>query len=366
MPIPPLSRWHGPGRWAGARLTPTTLAAVTLIWAAAPAAAQSLRGRVVDGQTDVPVTNARVALVDSAGTVLAEVLSDDGGLFVLDRVPGGEHRLLVEAFGYQAVADRRIRRAELPLFLEVRVDPEPVGADGIAVTVRARASHWRNKTQFITGKVLDARTGDPIEAMDVLVRDVRDEPVGRTLSDEDGRFGLAVDQPGLYRVAVARFGYDSTATATLAVAPDQNLYVELQVQPAALGLDPIRVTAPRVLPFLESTGFYARQRRGHGHFFGPGDLERIPGAFPSHILRRVPGISVTRGRIRMRGVTGFMGQDCSPKIILDWMQVRGMRLDDIVRAYEIDAIEVYKGPATVPPQWRDAATCGVIAVWTKH
>lgn len=340
-----------------------TLAAACV---AGPAAAQSLRGRVVDIQAGVPVTSARVALVDPAGEVVSEVLSDRDGLFILKNVPDGEHRLRVEAFGYAGIADRPVQAAELPLFLEIRVDPDPLEADGIAVSVRPRESYWRNKTQVITGKVLDARTGDPIEAMDVIVRDLNGEPVGRTLSDEDGRFGTVVEQPGLYRVAVARFGYDSTATANLAVSPEQNLYVELRVQPAALGLDPITVTAPRVLPYLESTGFYDRERRGFGSFLGPRDLERIPGAFPSQLLRRVAGVTVTRGRIYMRGQTGFMGGPCSPEIILDYMTLRGTSLDDVVRAYDIEAIEVYKGPASVPPQWRDAATCGVIVVWTKH
>lgn len=349
------------------RLSPaSSLLVLIACLLAAPGAAQSLRGRVVDVQADVPVASARVALLDSVGTVLADVLSDPDGLFILDNVPDGEHRLRVDAFGYGAVADRRIRSTELPLFVEIRVDPAPLETVGITVSVQPRESYWRNKVQIITGKVLDARTDDPIEAMDVIVRDLSGEPVGRTLSDEDGRFGVAVGQPGLYRVAVARFGYDSTATANLAVSPEQNLYVELRVQPAALGLDPITVTAPRVLPYLESTGFYDRERRGFGSFLGPSDLKRIPGAFPSQLLRRVAGVTVTRGRIYMRGQTSFMGGPCSPKIVLDYMTLRGTNLDDVVRTYDIEAMEVYKGPAAVPPQWRDAGTCGVIVVWTKH
>lgn len=347
----------GPTPWTG-----LVLAVVMLAWSG-PTAGQSLRGRVVDVRTDVPVADARVVLADREGSPVMEAVSDDNGLFILYDIPAGEYRVAVEAFGYSATAERTVRTDELPLFVEIQVRPAPLETEGIAVRVRPRESYWRNKVQIITGKVLDARTDDPIEAMDVIVRNLAGESVGRTLSDEEGRFGLRVDQPGLYRVAVSRFGYDSTATANLAVSPEQNLYVEVRVQPAAFGLDPITVTAPRMLPYLESTGFYERQKRGLGSFLGPKDLARIPGAFPTQYLRRVAGLSVTRGQIRIRGVT--MGS-CSPKIVLDYMEVRGVRLDDIVRANEIEAIEVYKGPATVPPQWRDAATCGVIAVWTKH
>lgn len=68
----------------------------------------------------------------------------------------------------------------------------------------------------------------------------------------------------------------------------------------------------------------------------------------------------------MRGITGFMGAPCRPTIVLDGMFMRGIALDDLVHANDIEALEVYKGPSTVPPQWRSAAVCGVIAVWTKH
>ena len=254
-----------------------------------------------------------------------------------------------------------------PLLLRVLVEPAPLAVGGLRVKVERRSSHLTDRRQVISGRVLDAQNDEPVEAMDVVVRNVRGERVGRILTDADGRFFTIVDQAGLYRLAVSRFGYDSTATADVAVSPGQDLYVELRVQPMALGMAPIRVTAPRVIPYIESTGFYSRMKSGQGDYFTADDLQRFPGAFPSHFLRRIPGITVSaRGHIQIRGVSSLTGGGCRPRVILDGMPLTNANLDDLVPLSFIDGMEVYKGPATVPPQWRDNATCGVIAVWTRH
>lgn len=351
------------------RCSPGLLVVLTVIvWLLAPSPllAQSVSGRVLDARSDTPVPAAAVMLIDHEGATAANTRTDDSGRFHLEAVPAGRYRLRVGALGYRATAGDEIELRGSPALVRVLVEPAAIETEGITVRVERLAARFRQR-QVISGRVLDATNSEPIEGMDVLVRDVRGEDVDRTLSDQDGRFFVMVQRAGLYRLAVARFGYDSTATADVAVAPDQDLYLELLVQPAAVGLDPIRVTAPRTVPYLESTGFYGRMRRGHGSFFSPRDLERMPGAFPTQFLRRVAGLLVNHdGSITLRGVISFMGGPCSPTIVVDGMILRDTKLDDVVLMSSIDAMEVYKGPAAVPSQWRAAGVCGVIAVWTKH
>ena len=224
--------------------------------------------------------------------------------------------------------------------------------------------------QVIAGLVLDATTGEPIPAMDVVVRNVRQEILGRTISGDDGRFWVSVPDPGLYRLTVSGLGYDSTGVAEVAVTRGQNLYVELRVEPRAIGLGGITVTAPRTVPWLLASGFYDRQQRGFGHFIGPKDLERVPGSVPSQILRRVPGIRVLMGgRIVIRGGEGLMGGGCHPRVLVDGVAVRigaDDSLDDYIPLQWIEGIEVYKSAPSIPAHWRAHNVCGLIAIWTSH
>jgi 5-hydroxyisourate hydrolase-like protein (transthyretin family) len=343
------------------------IAASALAIAAAVVDAQSVRGRVLDAASDTPIRGAAVALVDADGGVVGATQTDDEGRFVVDGAPVGSYELRLEALGYEATGGERVEVGAGPVLIRVLVEPAPVETEGIVVRVQRQPSHLRARRQVISGKVLDARSDDPVSAMSVVVRDVDEEKVGQTLTDEDGRFFVIVEDPGLYHLSVARMGYDDDAAAGVAVSPGQDLYLELRVQPRAFGMEPITVTAPRVLPYLEANGFYDRMKRGHGSFIGPRDMDRFPASFPTQLLRRIPGVSVTpRGRVAMRGAGSLGGPGCTPRIILDGMGISGGSIDDLVPLAFIDAMEVYRGAATVPPRWRSHATCGVIVIWTKH
>jgi hypothetical protein len=249
--------------------------------------------------------------------------------------------------------------------------PRPTaGAALLAALALVCATGWaaRAPAQTIAGHLLDAETGDPIPAMDVLLRDVRGDRIQRALSDGEGRFWFAVDDPGMYRVAVARLGYDSTATAELGVARDQDVFIEIRVRPVAVGAEPITVRARREVPYLELQGFYGRRRRGMGSFIPPEEVGRIPGRPVTAILRRVAGVRVTDGAVQIRG-TGSVSLACTPLVVIDDYPVHDVSrtsIDDLVPPGDAEAIEIYRGPATVPPRWRGRAPCGVVAIWTKH
>lgn len=255
---------------------------------------------------------------------------------------------------------------KLPLRASRRGSTAPLAALALACGVLAAPADAAG--QLISGLVTDAERDEPIPAMDVLLRDVRGEIIDRAISDTDGRFWFSVGAPGLYRVAVSRIGYDSTATAELGLGREQNVFVEIRVRPVAVGAAPITVTARRDVPYLELQGFYDRMRRGMGSFIPPEEVNRIPGRQVSSVLRRVAGVQVSDGRIGIRG-TGSISLSCTPLLVIDQYPVRDvgdLSLDDLVPPGDAEAIEVYKGPATVPPRWRGMAPCGVVVIWTKH
>lgn len=260
---------------------------------------------------------------------------------------------------------RIVRAALLPALIAAAfLAPGPLIAQR---TEPGRAPGAPLRGLAIAGLVLDAQTMEPLAGADVIVENVRGERVFRTMSGDEGRFLAVVEGPGLYSLRLVRLGYDSTTAVQVAVSPGQDLFVEIRANPAAVGLDPITVSAPRVVPFLVASGFYERQRRGLGSYLDRDDLERMRGLQPTQALIRIPGLYVQgNGRILMRGGAGSFSLTCSPTVYVDGMMLRDEKLDDLIPMMFIEAIEVYKGPATVPPQWRGISTCGVIVIWSRR
>ena len=106
-------------------------------------AAQAVRGRVVDLALHAPVAGAEVVVTDTSGTLVRRALTDVDGTFQLDRVPIGLLTLQVSALGYAATADRLVPFDGQSLFLEIGLNPAPVGTDGIVVSVTPQKPHLR-------------------------------------------------------------------------------------------------------------------------------------------------------------------------------------------------------------------------------
>ncbi len=353
---------------------PFALGLVGLVMATTSLAAQepSVQGRVIDARTRSPVAGALVELarVDEtdpagAGVVVARVLTDDDGRFTFVALPTGRYWLGVEALGYSAEAERVLEYTGEAVRVDVAVAPSPLETEGIDVVV-TRPAVVAEETQIISGLILDAESEDPLAELSVSLRTVRGELLGWTTSDADGHFVFAVAEPGLYRLGFTALGYDSTATASVAVARGQDVYVELRAEPTPFGLGEIRVTAPRDLPRLEAVGFYQRRELGRGDFYEPREVREIPAQLTSQLLRQLEGVSVVPGPgIRVWGTTRL----CAPDMYLDGLRMGAVEVERLILKRRILAVEVYKRIHEIPQQWRGinglSPTCGVIAIWTK-
>ncbi len=216
-------------------------------------------------------------------------------------------------------------------------------------------------TLDIFGAVVDARTGDPVPEMEVVVRTPDGGRVYRTLASAKGRFRVTVDSAGRYVIATTRLGYRGVATTEVDVEPGQDLYVELEVEPEALGVEPIRVTVTARSPYLVAEGFYERMERGWGRYIEREAIERAPTFEPTGVLRGVPQVRTGGGNVWIRR--------CGPegtRLLIDGMEIDTgeIPLDAILDKDQVAAIEVYDAPETVPVDLRRHQTCGVIAIWT--
>lgn len=95
-------------------------------------------GRVTDRVTELPVPSAGVALIDTAGTVKGQAVTDQDGLFAANVQDHGNYTVQVVAMGYVASGDDTADFAGDRIFLEIGLQPAPVEAEGIVVEVESR------------------------------------------------------------------------------------------------------------------------------------------------------------------------------------------------------------------------------------
>lgn len=233
----------------------------------------------------------------------------------------------------------------------------------------------------------DATTQAPLAG--VLVR-VNDEWSG--LTDPAGVVRLARIPPGQTSLAVRRLGYHPRSMPLEVIAPVTSVTILLEPDPVQLA--EVRAQGHALLLHPQAQAFYQRMRMGNGYFITRADIEEQKPRKISHLLERVPNLewteisSVASGHTIVRSRrAGRASKRCKMHIYVDGVfdapasgfsaaqSMAGSEddavspLDNIDAAFdvnEIEAIEVYPG-ANVPAQFgRGGATCGVIALWTRH
>lgn len=119
-----------------ARLRPGACALLCALLAAPGSAfGQRLTGSVADATTREPITLALVALVDSAGAVLQQVLTNETGRFVMTPRGAGRVRLRIERIGYASAYEPFFdldpdTARDFPILIHV----QPITLEGITVS----------------------------------------------------------------------------------------------------------------------------------------------------------------------------------------------------------------------------------------
>lgn len=89
----------------------------------------------------------------------------------------------------------------------------------------------------LSGLVVSAGDGTPVDGALVSLVDLDDSVFGETLSDVGGAFSLPAPPTGAYRIRVARIGYESWTSDTIRITPAQVLHtlrLEISVRPIPL------------------------------------------------------------------------------------------------------------------------------------
>ena len=357
------------------RLSLARSAVLAALLCAAPAAAQTVEGRVTESSAQQAVAGAQVRLVDEAGAEAASAVTDASGAFRLRAPAPGEYRLRADRVGLRSTVTRPLALGPgETVAVEVRMSAEPVVLDTAVADARRR--------QGIFGRVVDDQTGAPIPGARVTLLDSRELRAGRVEADSAGWFHLRVSAAGGYFLRAEREGYQRATAHRITVMPDDTVQVELRLSTRSVLLAPLTVVAAsrQVVRDHQLAGFeWRREKQPFGRYLGPEDMERIKPFYASDVMQQVPFVYVEPipgapfdrlitlpARGRGLGAT----TRCVPNLYVDGRRTNlraGLTLDHLVIGSSVAAVEVYTSPSAAPGEFPplDDPYCGVVVIWTR-
>jgi hypothetical protein len=213
--------------------------------------------------------------------------------------------------------------------------------------------------QSVTGRVVDAATGDPVPQARVQAAPTAEAAarVASAITDRSGHFRLSLE-PGTWDLTVESVGYETVHTTGLHVAVDEVVTLEIRVGPRPVALEPLVVTGRRAYP-ARSRPFYDRMafNQGRGRFIDRQEIERYPPAVPIDMWHQTrPSIAFRRCVTTAVFVDGV---PVPPEFLSDY----SLRLEDL------EGVEIYRSKGTVPHELSVASItpypdCAVV-YWTR-
>ena len=193
-----------------------------------------------------------------------------------------------------------------------------------------------------------------------------------TRTNDSGGFRLQGLPLGIVNVTARRLGF-APASFDLKMREGQRdslvltLTMLAQSLPGVVAIDEEMARSQRLL-----AGFWARRSQGFGHYLTREEIVQRDAHEFTELVRMIPSVSV---QIRSgRPVVRFprFGQsalrsDCPPLYWVDGQRLENASPDEFP-PNDIEAMEVYAGAATIPPQFAprmSSYTCGVIVIWTR-
>lgn len=239
--------------------------------------------------------------------------------------------------------------------------------------------------QTIRGVLMDADTDRPIDLGLVMMFTVEGDSVTQTITNPEGYFTLTSPEPGSFLLLAGALGYKETPAGVFDLGEDGEMTVEYRIAPEPLPIDEIVVNLSR--PVLEHklvrNGFVRRYQRGLGHFITPHDIENSYATSTEQLFANVPDVIVRPSsgllsylgdQVVFRNRAGTGGIFCNPTVFVDGARVPynhtdGVTLSMIVPLESVEAAEVYRSAAEIPPEYNISQTgstnCGVLVIWTR-
>ncbi len=226
----------------------------------------------------------------------------------------------------------------------------------------------------IQGRVIADASGVPVYKARVTVVNPSGRSIAEQETDHNGSFLFRVAGTGPHRLQTAAIGYTPVTAPPLWIEDFDWVGVEIRLAQRAVLLAPLEIVA--AVSALSPVHDNLRHRlvRGVGTYITREEIERRRPMYVSDVLATLPGVTLEgsgRGN-RRRIVVERSLPGCAAQVFLDGIlanrgQGADFAIDDIVSPLDIEAIEVYRGLSTVPPEFYNPdSRCGVIAIWTRR
>lgn len=220
--------------------------------------------------------------------------------------------------------------------------------------------------QAIFGRILLAGDTTGVEGATVTLRDNNGRFLLQVQSDATGRFRIPLDFPGPFGISASRIGL-RTVNAEVTLGEREMVEVELRMAPEAIPLDPLVVTARRIIRPGTLDEYYDRmernRQRGVGRFITREEVEGSFAASTTLLLGQVPGIFLEpTGQSGWGLAMRYRGESCAPDYYLDGLLTSSDRLPPME---DIEGVEIYRGRfENVEGYW--PSDCGAIFMWRKR
>ncbi|MBO0356394.1 TonB-dependent receptor [Hymenobacter sp. BT186] len=222
-----------------------------------------------------------------------------------------------------------------------------------AILLCAAAPAWAQQTRQLSGQVLDAKTGEGLAGVTVLVKGT----TNGASTGADGQFTLSVPTTGEVQLTVSYIGY---VTQTVTAKGDGNLNIRLASDTKAL--DEVVVIGYGQVKKSDVTGAIVSVKEE--------DIKKTPAANVMESLQgRLPGVDITRSSgsatsgvsVTVRGNRSLTANN-GPLFIVDGVQYNSIQ---DINPNDIASMEVLKDAASTAVYGSRGAN-GVIIVTTKR
>ena len=345
-------------------------------------------GRLLDADTDQPVSGARVSFAWSELSLAAGLkrvpkvrgaTANEEGVFRICGVPSEVEGTLQADKGGITTAEIKVTFIGQPLVIQgLRIGNAntvtQAQADSTTGVVTGRnaneqrfsAINYQKGSAVLRGKVVNAN-GIPIPNARVEVEGT----TSRALTNAEGAFTLTELPSGTQSVIARQMGF-APVSQPVDLSTREPTTTTITMNTAVQVLEQVVVTAESDMG-LENIGFTQRKRGLNGTFMDSKEIMARGPNLLTDVFRTVPSLRVVPVSPYDYAVQSSRGNALGGNCVKFWLDgnpfdpVFPGDVDRMIPPYDIAAIEVYNG-SSVPIQFTNAnsSNCAVIVIWSKY